>query len=282
MNDNAQWRITEIVIYPIKSTAGISVDSCDVGARGLEMDRRWMVIDAHGDCLTGREFPQLTQVHTRIEDDTLRVTAPGAGELLVRIPHAANRTRTVRIWNDECLAVGADACVDAWFTRVLGTPCHLVYMHDRSERPIEPGYGRTGDLVSFADGYPLLLVSRASLDDLNARLAEPVSMRRFRPNLVVDGSLPYEEDEWRHIRAGSVRFDGIKNCSRCVFTTIDPESGERHPHQEPLRTLASYRRRADGDVRFGQNLIPRSLGRLRVGDRVSVETASAIEQAATS
>ena len=275
MSVTRDMRISEIIIYPIKSTAGVSVDCCDVGARGLAMDRRWMVIDAHGECLTGREIPRLTQIRAHVENGGLRVEAPAASELLVRAPRPSAATRPVRVLNDECLAVCFDASIDAWFTRVLGTPCHLVYMNERCERPVEPGFGRAGDLTSFADGYPLLIVSSASLDDLNTRLAEPVSMRRFRPNLVVDGCLPYEEDEWCCIRAGAVHFDGVENCERCVFTTIDPDSGEWHPLQEPLRTLSGYRRRPDGGVLFGRNLIPRSFGRLRVGDRVSVESTPA-------
>ena len=272
MSDERRRRIVEIVVYPIKSTAGISVDACDVDARGLAMDRRWMVVDEHGEFLSGREIPQLTQIRAHIDNGGLRLAAPTGDALHVPLPPASTRRRTVRVWNDECPAAGAGPSVDAWLSRVLDTPCHLVYMDDASRRPVDPDFGRPGDLVSFADGYPLLVISSASLEDLNTRLAEPVSMRRFRPNLVVDGCTPYEEDGWVRMRAGDVLFDGVKSCARCVFTTIDPDNGEPHPRLEPLRTLGDYRRAPGGGVLFGRNLIPRSLGRVRIGDVVEVET----------
>jgi MOSC domain-containing protein len=143
-------------------------------------------------------------------------------------------------------------------------------MPDDLVRPVNRDYGEADDQVSFADGFPLLLISEASLADLNGRLPAPVEMRRFRPNLVVDGDLPYAEDNWRRIRVGDVEFAGVKNCSRCVFTTIDPDSGEVHPDKEPLRTLSTYRRRTQGGVYFGQNLIPRDAGVIRIGDPVTV------------
>jgi hypothetical protein len=143
-------------------------------------------------------------------------------------------------------------------------------MTDDLVRAVSQDYGQPGDEVSFADGYPLLLISEASLADLNTRLPRAVEMRRFRPNLVVDGEMPYAEDGWRRLRVGKVEFEGVKNCSRCIFTTIDPDSGEKHPDREPLRTLSTYRRRPQGGVFFGQNLIPRSRGVIRVGDPVTV------------
>jgi uncharacterized protein YcbX len=143
-------------------------------------------------------------------------------------------------------------------------------MTDELVRGVDPDYGQVGDEVSFADGFPLLLISEASLADLNGRLETPVSMRRFRPNLVVDGERAYAEDQWRRIRVGDVEFEGAKNCSRCVFTTIDPDTGVKDPTREPLRTLGGYRRKPQGGVYFGQNLIPRSGGAIHVGDRVEI------------
>ena len=134
-------------------------------------------------------------------------------------------------------------------------------------RPMTDAHSQAGDEVSFADAFPLLLISRAALDGLNARLAKPVSMLQFRPNLVVDGAPAHAEDGWKRIRIGEVEFDVAKPCTRCVFTTVDPLRGERDPDGEPLRTLIGYRRNGDG-VTFGQNLIPRSLGTLRIGDAV--------------
>lgn len=259
-------RVTKIIVYPIKSTAGVSVDDWPVQAQGLAMDRRWMVVDKDGEFLSGREFPILTQIRSRVEKDSLRVTAPGMDDLQVPLPADSTVTRTVRVWNDQCRASSAGDAVDGWFARVLATRCHLVYMHDTNQRPVDFAFGRAGDRVSFADGYPLLLISEASLSDLNARLPEAVSMRRFRPNLVVSGCGPYEEDDWRTMQIGETQFDGVKKCSRCVFTTVDPDNGEKHPRLEPLRTLGGYRRGPDEGVFFGQNLIPRVLGTVRVGD----------------
>jgi uncharacterized protein YcbX len=263
-------RVTRIAIYPIKSTAGVAVDACAVEAQGLAMDRRWMVVDEHGGFFTGREYPMLTQVRSRVDEDGLRINAPGMGEIGVPVPPDSAPVRPVRVWNDECRAVSAGADVDDWFTELLAARCHLVYMGDTRQRPVDADYGHAGDRVSFADGYPLLLLSEASLADLNTRLPEPVSMGRFRPNLVVDGCEAYEEDGWRKITIGETQLDGAKNCARCVFTTVDPDNGDKHPQLEPLRTLGSYRRGPDGGVLFGQNLIPRLLGTIRVGDVVTV------------
>jgi len=263
-------RVTGITIYPIKSTAGIAVEGSTVEPQGLAMDRRWMVVDESGECLTGREFPVLTQVRSRVEDDGLAVIAPGMEELRISRPAPSSGTRPVRVWDDECRAQTAHPAVDDWFSGLLDTRCHLVYMGDTTQRPVEFEYGRPGDRVSFADGYPVLLISEASLEDLNTRLPEDVSMGRFRPNIVVTGCGPFDEDGWRNIRIGETPFSGVKNCARCVLTTVDPDTGEKHPQLEPLRTLGTYRRGAGG-VLFGQNLIPRGAGTVSVGDVVSVD-----------
>ena len=263
-------RVTGVTIYPIKSTAGVVVDSSAVEHQGLAHDRRWMVVDEFGECQTGREYPILTQVQPRVEDDGLAVNAPAMEELHIPRPASSADTRPVRVWDDECRAQSAGAAVDEWFSSLLEARCHLVYMGDATQRPVEFEYSRPGDRVSFADAYPLLLISEASLEDLNGRLDVEVSMRRFRPNIVVAGCGAYDEDGWRNIRIGETPFDGAKNCARCVFTTIDPDTGLQHPQLEPLRTLGSYRRGASGGVLFGRNLIPRGEGTVSVGDVLSV------------
>jgi len=263
-------KLTEINIYPIKSTRRIALDESEVLPRGLPWDRRWMLVDAEGKFITARKYPSLAVVNTHPDGALLRVSVAGRPELVLPL-QAENRDLTkVTIWRDQCDAVPAGSEADAWFSDYLGVECHLVRMTDDLVRDVDPDYGRPGDEVSFADGFPLLLISEASLNDLNTRLEQPVSMRRFRPNLVVDGDLPYAEDNWRRIRIGDVEFEGVKNCSRCIFTTIDPDTGTRHPGSEPLRTLSTYRRRPEGGVYFGQNLIPRSAGVVRVGDEVEV------------
>jgi len=262
-------KLTEINIYPIKSTRRIALETSDVLAAGLPWDRRWMLVDVQGRFITARQHPRLALVETRFDGAVLRVSAAGNDVLDVPLADAARGRIGVTVWKDSLEAPCVSAEADAWFSAYLGFACRLVRMTDDVVRPVNPVYGLAGDRVSFADGFPLLVISEASLDDLNRRLARPVSMRRFRPNLVVSGCEPYAEDRWRRLRVGAVEFEGVKPCSRCVFTTIDPDTGAKDPDLEPLRTLGTYRRR-DTSVFFGRNLIPRVLGRIRVGDPVEV------------
>lgn len=263
-------KVTEINIYPIKSTRRIALPQSEVLPRGLPWDRRWMLVDVEGRFITARQYPTLALVQTDVEDDMLRVSVAGRKTLRLSQQPPDGRIVPVTVWKDHCDAVLAGAEADAWFSDYLGFSCRLVQMSDELVRGVNPDYGRAGDEVSFADGFPLLLISEASLNDLNSRLQTPVSMRRFRPNLVVDGERAYQEDQWRRIRVGDVEFEGVKNCSRCVFTTIDPDTGIKHPDKEPLRTLGSYRRKPQGGVYFGQNLIPRSGGVIHIGDKVEI------------
>jgi uncharacterized protein YcbX len=187
--------------------------------------------------------------------------------LSVPFPQTA-ATLLVKVWKSEVAAKPADSA-DVWLSEFLQQPVRLVHMDAGVARPMTDAHSQAGDEVSFADAFPLLLISQAALDGLNARLAKPVSMLRFRPNLVVDGAPAHAEDGWKRIRIGDVEFDVAKPCTRCVFTTVDPLRGERDPDGEPLRTLIGYRRSGDG-VTFGQNLIPRSPGTLHVGDALEV------------
>ena len=263
-------QVTELNIYPVKSTRRIALSESEVLPRGLPWDRRWMLVDASGKFITGRQHPGLATVQTQIGDNVLHIHAAGHDSLSLPLVPRERRVVEVTVWKDSVDALLAGSEADAWFSDFLGLDCRLVQMTDDISRGVNPDYGRAGDQVSFADGFPLLLISEASLTDLNSRLDQPVEMRRFRPNLVIDGERPYAEDDWRRIRVGEVEFEGVKNCSRCVFTTIDPDTGEKSPDMEPLRTLSSYRRRPEGGVYFGQNLIPRSAGVIRVGDSVTV------------
>ncbi len=262
-------KLTEINIYPIKSTRRIALDASDVLAAGLPWDRRWMLVDRDGKFVTARQHPRLALVDTRFEGGRLCVSAAGCEALDVPLADGGGERIGVTVWKDRLDAPRVSDAADAWFSRYLGFDCRLVRMTDDILRPVNPDYGQAGDRVSLADGFPLLVISEASLADLNGRLARPVSMRRFRPNLVISGCDAYAEDRWRRIRVGAVELEGVKPCSRCVFTTIDPDTGEKDPDLEPLRTLGTYRRRDNG-VFFGRNLIPRIPGRIRVGDPVDV------------
>ncbi len=263
-------KVTEINIYPIKSTRRIALMETKVSPRGLPWDRRWMLIDSDGKFMTARQHPTLATVETCFTGNALRVSVNDGRPLELPLQPSDSKVISVTVWRDQCDAVPAGEEADAWFSEFLGIPCQLVQMTDDLVRGVDPGFGQPGDEVSFADGFPLLLLCEASLNDLNSRLDEAVSMRRFRPNLVVDGEQPYAEDNWQRLRVGEVEFAGVKNCSRCVFTTVDPDTGIKHPDKEPLRTLSSYRRRPEGGVYFGQNLIPRSGGIIRVGDAVEI------------
>ena len=263
-----RMHLAGLYLYPIKSSAPLAMETAMVEARGLQHDRRWMVVDAEGRFLTGRQLPRLTLVRAIPGPGGLSLDAPGMPSLQVPFPLAAT-TVPVSVWKSDVAARPVSAAADGWLSDFLRQPARLVHMDAGVVRPMTDAHARPGDEVSFADAFPLLLVSRAALDGLNARLAKPVSMLQFRPNLVVDGVAAHAEDGWKRIRIGDVEFDVAKPCTRCVFTTVDPARGERDPDGEPLRTLIGYRRSGDG-VTFGQNLIPRSLGTLQAGDVVEV------------
>jgi uncharacterized protein YcbX len=264
--------LSAIHIFPIKSGAALLPPSATVETRGLAGDRRWMVIDAASKFVTGRQQARLTLIRARPNGTGVSLAAPSMPDLHVEAPASGDRADT-EVWGAAVTPLLAGSSAQHWISTFLGAPHHLVYMDDACVRPLkakyEGRYGEDGDRVSFADGFPLLLISQAALDHLNGKLARPVPILRFRPNLVVSGTEPHAEDKWKRIRIGEVEFEVAKACVRCVFTTVDFERGERDPSGEPLRTLTTYRRSPDG-VTFGQNLIPRRLGTVRVGDDVEV------------
>lgn len=265
--------LSAIHIYPVKSCSPLTLDAAQVESRGLAGDRRWMLIDADGKFITGRKFAQLTLIRAKPDGDALHLQAPGMPAL--RIEHPSKKATRVEtaVWGAAVNPLSAAEAAHAWLSRYLGMPCRLVYMDDDCVRRVKAKYdgkyGRDEDVVSFADAFPLLLISQAALDALNAKLVQPVPMLRFRPNLVVASTAPHAEDDWKRIRVGAVEFDVAKACTRCLFTTVDFEQGTFDPSGEPLRTLTTYRRTPDG-VTFGQNLIPRGSGTLRVGDALEV------------
>ena len=253
--------------YPVKSLAGEAFDALEVDARGFRHDRHWMVVDPAGRFLTQRERPRMALIATHVgASGELQLRAPGMAELRLA-GHSGDARLAVQVWGDTVDAVPSDPAADAWLSAFLDTPCRLVHLADDSVRPVDPDFAAPQDQVGFADGFPFLLISQASLDDLNARLDTALPMRRFRPNLVVAGCPPYAEDGWRLIRIGDIRFRVVKPCARCAIPTIDPDTGISG--KEPLRTLARFRRRG-GQVMFGQNLVHDGRGRLEVGMTVEV------------
>jgi uncharacterized protein YcbX len=265
--------LASIFIFPLKSGAPNSLDTAIVEPRGLAHDRRWMVVDASGKFLTGRQQPRLTLIAATPEKSALQLQAPGMPTLREPLPQANGVRIRTAVWGAAVTPLAASAEANAWISTFLGIACGLVYMDAACTRAVKDKYdgkyGEDSDEVSLADAFPLLLISQAALDLLNSKVGQPLPMLRFRPNLVVAGTEPHAEDRWKRIRIGTLEFDVVKPCTRCVFTTVDFAHGRFDPSGEPLRTLKTYRRSADG-ITFGQNLIPRSTGTLRVGDALHV------------
>jgi uncharacterized protein YcbX len=262
-------RLGGLYRYPVKSCAPLPTDAAVVEPRGLVHDRRWMVVDPTGRFITGRELPRLTLLRAEpAAPGVLSLQAPDMVPIQVTVPEGDARM-PVTVWKSDVLARPCDAAADAWLSDFLGRPVRLVHMGADVHRPMTSSRTQPGDEVSFADAYPLLLITRAAVDLLNTKLERPVSPLRFRPNLIVDGAPAHAEDGWSRIRVGEVEFEVGKACVRCVFTTVDPERGERDADGQPLRTLVGYRRSEEG-VTFGRNLIPRTAGTLRLGDPVVV------------
>lgn len=276
-------KISGIYIYPIKSLKGISLDESVVERRGLQYDRRWMLVDENGEFFTQREFPKMSVISTEIKENGLLIQAENFEDLLVPFEENGEETAKVRVWNSVCDALVSENFINEWFGEVLQTKCKLVFMPDNSERSINKLFDKNKDIVSFADGYPQLLIGENSLNDLNERLEEKLPMNRFRPNLVVSGSESFAEDNWKNIKIGETVFRSSKPCARCVMTTVNQNSGE-FAGKEPLKTLAKYRMAKDvfpenyaeldldkNAVLFGQNLIAENFGgRVKIGDSVEV------------
>lgn len=260
-------RLSSLHLYPIKSCAGVSVGEWEVDQFGLRYDRRWMVVTPRGRFLTQRELPALARVRVTIAPPHLRISAPGQPELIVALDPRGGRPIATRVWDDPLAVVAPDHAADQWFSDYLGHEVMLAYMPPDVVRTVDVHYAPEGGRASFADGFPFLLVGEASLGELNRRLASPLPMARFRPNLVVSGSTAFAEDGWRRIQVGGIPMRVVKPCARCVITTTDQETLERS--HEPLRTLATFRRREHG-VMFGQNVVHDRTGKLRVGDEVEV------------
>jgi uncharacterized protein YcbX len=260
--------VERLFIHPIKSCAGIEVQEARVTMRGLEHDRRWMVTDERGRFLSQRTVPELARVRVALAAGGLTVRCedapPLSPPLSLPLVHADGAHVDVEVWDDRVGAVRHDAG-SAWFERVLARPVMLVCMPDHVRRPVDPAFARADDLVSFADGFPLLVVNRASVDVL------ATDVRRFRPNLVVGGAPPWAEDGWRALQLTGLTLRTPKPCARCNIPGIDPDTGA--VTREPLRTLARLRTR-DHQAWFGINAIPDGEGVLRVGDAVDAVGAS--------
>lgn len=259
--------LSQIYIYPVKSLGGIRVERWPVDRNGLRYDRKWMLIDRNGLFLSQRRLPKMALIKTRIDADSLLLSAPGQTDLVLPLDGDAGDDVSVEIWNDYCLAKTVGAQADAWFSGFLNADCRLVYHPDDRVRPVDPDYARAGDRTAFSDGFPFLIVSEASLQELNRAMALDLSMLRFRPNLVAADCAGFAEDYWRQIAINGISFRLPKPCSRCSVPAINPDTAETG--KEPLTTLNRLRRWQD-KVYFGQNALHDNTGMLSAGDEIVV------------
>lgn len=258
--------IQDLYIYPIKSCGGSRVESIQLDRFGPRDDRRWLLIDNEGMQITQREEARLALVRPSVQGDDLLIAFDGKQTLVTKPAHG--QPRAVQVWSDTVQALDAGDDIAGWFSKALGRSVRLVWMPDDEKRQVREPFAKNGETVSFADAYPLLLISQASLDDLNTRLSESVPMNRFRPNIVVSGCTAFAEDTWRGLEVEGLSLQVAEACARCVMPSIDQSSGNKD--SEILRVLASYRRGEDRQTYFGQNLLYQSFAELSVGQPITV------------
>ena len=258
-------KISQLSVYPVKSANGNAVSKMWLDAMGPKWDRRWMVVDANYRFTTQRKFAQMCHIETKLSGDRLTLSAPGAGSITLDEPSAI--THDVEIWRDT---VKAQDCGDAaaqWLSDYLAKPCRLVFMADQTRRLVNPEYANNLEIVSFADGYPILIVSTESLDLLNSKLDSKLQMDRFRPNIVVSGCAPHAEDQWKRIKIGAIEMSLVSACARCIIPSIDQQTGVKNP--KVIEALQGYRRR-DAEIYFGMNAIHHSVGEIKLGDQLTI------------
>jgi uncharacterized protein len=261
--------LSEIWIYPIKSLGGMSVPEARVTRQGLQYDRRWMLTDMDNRFMSQREIPALSLFEATLIEEGIRIQHKknGCQEMVIPFEIVEGALETVFIWDDECAALRADASINNWFSESLGISCKLMYMPETCNRLVDPRYASHAEITSFADGYPILLIGQASLNELNTRLEQPIPMNRFRPNLVFTGGHAFEEDGMEAFEINGIDFFAVKPCARCTVTTIDQDLAIKG--KEPLKTLAQYRMK-DNKIYFGQNILHRGTGTLMLGDVLQV------------
>ncbi|EKB47691.1 MOSC domain-containing protein [Cecembia lonarensis] len=262
--------LQDIYIYPIKSLRGIRLEQANLEERGFQFDRRWMLVDMEGQFLSQRTIPRMALIQVIVDEEGLKVYSKNQPEDYIMVPYRPQTKDLidVQIWEDQVKGQLVSQVCDAWFSKIIGFPCQLVFMPVSTSRKLKQKYAVNGESVSFADGMPYLLIGQSSLDDLNSRLMEAVPMDRFRPNLVFAGGDPFEEDHWDEVRIGEAVFKVTKPCARCVMTTVDQQTAEKG--KEPLKTLATYRT-VNNQIMFGQNMLLLEGAEVKVGDPVVIE-----------
>jgi len=264
----SNYNLTQINIYPIKSLGGISLQSSTVEERGLQYDRRWMLVDEQNKFITQRLHPKMALLKVEINNDLLTIKHKQnklSPLTILPLPYD-DEAINVQIWKDNVTALKYSNDANDWFTEAISFKCSLVYMPNSTNRKVDPKYANNKS-VGFADGYPFLIIGEESLNDLNKRLAEPLPMSRFRTNFVFNGGIPFDEDYWKTINIGNMVFHSTKPCPRCVITTIDQNTGVKG--KEPLKTLAAFRQ-IDNNVMFGMNLVAEGTGNVYVGDEITI------------
>ncbi|HEX8546311.1 MAG TPA: MOSC N-terminal beta barrel domain-containing protein [Cytophagaceae bacterium] len=263
-----EFTIKELWVYPIKSCKGMQVSSLSLDEKGFKYDRRFMLTDENYQFLTQRDHHSMALIAPVLTAEYLKINAPGMRELILPLSFDETNIVNVKIWKDDTFAAKVGDAADLWFSEYFGFKTHLLYMPDKAERIVDPRYAKTRATTTFTDDYPILLISQSSLDDLNARLEQPLPMNRFRPNIVVSGTSAFAEDGWSKIKIGEIEFDVVKPSARCVMITIEQETGTGGA-KEPLKTLSTYRSK-DNKILFGQYLIHLRQDNVSIGDRLEV------------
>lgn len=261
------FTLTGIRIYPIKSLAGIHRSKASILKKGLEYDRRWMLVDEDGVCMTQREYTKMALFAVEETSEGFVISFQGDSITLSFNYDSPSDPVNVQVWDDRVVTNEVSQAFSVWFSQRLDVSCRLVAFPESNVRQIDTRFASSGENVSLADAFPLLIIGEASLADLNSRLREPLTMNRFRPNLIFSGGDPFEEDLWDEFSVGDNAFRGVKRCARCVLTTIDPVTAKKGP--EPLKTLATYRKEHN-KIFFGQNVMTQTLGYIRVGDPIHI------------
>lgn len=262
--------VSDLIRYPLKSCKGAHHNQLPVDARGFVYDRQWALFDTDGQVITGRQKPKLLDIEVNINDKTVEISVKNSMKFSWSIDEGQG-LQEAKIFSNDVKGKHVNQEADQWFSEYLGQKCIMLKTDHTVHRPVLSKHGgKSGDEVHFSDQAPILLVSEGSLEDLNSRLEKPITMERFRPNIVLNGPAPYEEDTWQKIKIGPCIFEVLQCCERCIFTTIDPTTKKKDPTKEPLRTLATYRKVESGGVIFGVHLIARQTGIITLGDEVSI------------
>jgi hypothetical protein len=262
------YRLESIFIYPVKSLGGYSVDRCELMQKGPKGDRRYMLVDESGQHVTQRELPALSLFKVSPAESGFQIYRDGDA---IQIPESVGVGTQIpcRIWDDDVHVIEAAESAGDWISRNVGRKLRLVYFPEANARPVDPDYRVAGEHVSLADGYPVLVIGQASLDNLNSQLASPIRMDRFRPNLVFSGGTAHVEDTWKDFSVGTARLRGVKPCARCEVPTVDQETGRKG--KEPSATLATYRK-SGHKILFGENAVVLQPGSIRVGDTIQINS----------